>query len=476
MSLKKQSRSKELLGYIQNGTKMTTGQQISLVVRLSIPAIIAQITSIIMQYIDAAMVGHLGAEASASIGLVSTTTWLFGGLIMASAVGFSVQVAQYIGAKDTDNAKRVLGQSFISVAIWCIFLTLIGLAISSSLPKWLGGTESISKNAFHYFIIYVMSMPFIGLNYLAGSMLQCSGNMKIPSLLNGLMCVLDVIFNALFIFDTKKIAIGSLEFTFKGAGMGVAGAALGTALSEVVIAIVMMYFLCFRTPSLRLHKKDCFRPQKACVLKAAKIALPVGFEHFVVCGAMIVTTRIVAPLGVVAIAANSFAITAESLCYMPGYGIADAATTLVGQSIGAGRHELIRKFARMTNYLGMGIMTIFGCIMFFAAPYMIGVLTPDAEVRELAVKILRIEAFAEPLYGASIVISGALRGAEDTLIPSIMNLVSLWAVRIPLALFLSAQYGLTGVWIAMCTELCFRGMIFLIRLYRERWIKKKQEV
>ena len=116
-------------------------------------------------------------------------------------------------------------------------------------------------------------------------------------------------------------------------------------------------------------------------------------------------------------------------------------------------------------------MAVTGTIMFFAAPFMLSLLTPDTRIQELGVKVLRIEAFAEPLFAASIVVSGALRGAEDTFIPSLMNFISMWLVRLTLAVILSVPLGLIGVWIAMCIELCFRGTIFLCRLRGERWIK-----
>ena len=196
-----------------------------------------------------------------------------------------------------------------------------------------------------------------------------------------------------------------------------------------------------------------------------------GCEHIILCGAQILTTVIVAPLGTFAIAANSFAITAESLCYMPGYGIADAATTLVGQSLGAGRRELTLRFARITVTLGMAVMGMMGAVMYVAAPLMMGLMTPVVEVQALGVMALRTEAFAEPMFAASIVAYGVFVGAGDTLIPSVMNLFSIWAVRLTLAAVLAPSMGLQGVWVAMCIELCFRGAIFLFRLKRGKWIK-----
>ena len=193
-------------------------------------------------------------------------------------------------------------------------------------------------------------------------------------------------------------------------------------------------------------------------------------ENFVMRGAYVISTVIVAPLGTIAIAANSFAITAESFCYMPGYGIADASTTLVGQSLGAGRKDLARRFGWLTTGGGMIIMTLLSIIMFITAPYLMSMLSPDPEVVALGTTVLRIECFAETMYGASIVAYGACVGAGDTLVPSVMNFTSMWLVRILPAAFLTPRYGLVGFWVAMAFELNFRGVIFLIRLRGKRWL------
>ena len=209
-------------------------------------------------------------------------------------------------------------------------------------------------------------------------------------------------------------------------------------------------------------------------MKALKISAPMALQYVLMNGAQIVSTMIVAPLGNVAIAANSFAVTAESLCYMPGYGIGDAASTLVGQTFGAGRQDLCRSFAWLTIGLGMGVMALMGAVMYIFAPEMIGFLTPVAAIRELGTRVLRIEAFAEPFFAASIVAFRVCLGAGDTLKPAVMNLASMWCVRLTLAYALSQHYGLVGVWVAMALELTFRGCIFLFRITRGRWYQKPQ--
>ena len=469
------SSSENLLKDMISGKSMTSSQQIGLTVRLSIPAILAQISSIVMQYIDASMVGRLGANASGAIGLVSSTTWLFGGLCIAVTTGFTVQIAQAVGAGEDKSARNIMKQGLIIALCISVLLALIAAVISTPLPRWLGGEAAIQKMASQYFLVYMLGLPALQMNSIAGGMHQSSGNMRLPGILNVMCCVMDVIFNLFFIFPTRSVQINSITFTMPGLGLGVAGAALGTITAEAVTCAIMVTALLWKNRTLNLRKGEHLRFHRDILVKAVKIGAPVGLEQMVMCSAYVMSTKIVSPLGTIAIAANSFAVTAESFCYMPGYGVQAASTTLVGQCVGAGQKQLSRRMAWITMGLGVSVMTIGGVLMYIAAPAMIGVLTPNEEIRNLGAAVLRIEAFAEPFYAASIVASGALRGAGDTLVPSCMNFASMWCVRIPLAAILAPRVGLYGVWIAMCVELCFRGILFTTRLKRERWMRVFEE-
>ena len=457
----------QLLSLIREGGKLDALAQIKLTALLSFPSMMAQLVHIMMQYIDASMVGSLGAQASASIGLVSTTIWLFGSLCSAGSVGFYVQVAHKIGAGDFPGARQVLRESFLSCILFSLLLSAIGVGISSALPHWLGGGEDICSDASIYFMYFSLCLPFSMLNSLCSGMLRCSGNIHTPSILNVLMCLLDVLFNWLLIFPTCTL----FSITFPGADLGVTGAVLGTALAYIICSLLMCYFTVVRSKELSL-RQDCgtFIPQLRTLREGLHIAAPIAVEHIVLCGAQIVSTVIVAPLGTIAIAANSFGITVEALCYMPGYGMSDAATTLVGQSLGAGRRYLARSFGRITLGMGIAFMTLMAVVMYTASPALLSIMTPDVAVQQLTVEILRIEAFAEPMFAASIVCYGIFVGARDTLIPCTMNLTCIWLLRIIPAALLASHMGLQGVWIAMAVELTFRGIIFLIRFRGDSWL------
>lgn len=444
-----------LLSRIRNGERLSAREQRALILLLSWPSILAQVSVTVMQLIDAGMVGRLGTAASASIGLVASTTWLINGLTSGAVFGFSVQCAQSIGAKNYQQASSLCRQGLAVILLAGFLFGGIGSLLSFHIPVWLGGEPLVLEDAGAYLLIFCLGLPFSLLNSWAIQMLQAAGDTKIPGLVQVLMCILDVLFNALFIY---------------GLHYGVAGAALGT-LASVVCASLFLTFWVFRiNPFLKLPARLHF--SKTSLGRALQIGLPISIEQLITGSSYIAFTRIVSSLGTLAIAANSFAITAESLCYMPAYGCASAATAIIGQCTGAGRKDLCKAMAWRLARIGMGMMLLSGLLLFLFAHGLMAILSPDLQVQDLGSLLLRMEAFAEPMYGASIVITGVLRGKGDTLWPACLNFLSIWCIRIPLAWILCRHLGLAGAWIAMNIELNLRGLLFLGRLQHVWPIKK----
>lgn len=380
-----------------------------------------------------------------------------GSILSAVSLGFSVQVAHFIGANDFTRARQVFRHALVCGVVFSVLMALVGASIHQSLPYWLGGKDDIAPMSSGYFLIFSLTLPAVLLFHLMSAMLKSAGEMRVPSLLSIMMCGLDVAFNYLFIYVLK---------------LGVVGAALGTMSAYFFTVIPMAWQAICKNKiiALRLDRTP-FVWMGSYVRNAVKISFPVAVQNILMGSAQVVSTLIVAPLGNVAIAANSFAITAESLCYMPGYGVGDAATTLVGQTYGAGRSDLCKNFAHLTIGVGMLVMAFMGVVMFVFAPEMIGFLSPVEEIRQLGAMVLRIEAFAEPFFAAAIVSYAVCVASGDTLKPAAMSLFSMWCVRLTLAYVLAQSYGLRGVWVAMATELTFRGTIFLLRIRRGSWLK-----
>ncbi len=192
---------------IRNGEEIGFGGQLALAAKLAAPAIMAQLSTILMQYIDASMVGRLGADASASVGLMNSSLWLFWGVCSMITMGFSVQVAHRLGGGDAAGARAVLRQGITSCAVAGTAIALLGLVISPFLPVWLGGDDDISGGASVYFAIFVSALPVLTMNYLASGMLRCAGNMKLPGIMSVGMCVLDVLFNFFLIFPCRTVTV-----------------------------------------------------------------------------------------------------------------------------------------------------------------------------------------------------------------------------------------------------------------------------
>ena len=461
-----------LLQAIREGKQLSMKGQLRLTFALSVPAILANASAMVMQFIDAAMVGQLGADDSASVGLMGTTSWMFEGILTAFVAGYAVQVAHLLGAKRAADARQMVRQAIVVCLLFSVVLAGFGAVICTPLPGWLGAEPHIRPGATAYFGTFMLFVPFFMIDAVASSMLRSSGNMRVPSVLNIVMCVLDVVFNFFLIFPTREISLMGNSVTVPGAGLGIVGAALGTASAGLVVSLFMMYYLVFRSSELSLMiDKGSFKPKWRSFVKAIKISAPMGLQHAMLTGASIVITGIVAPLGSIALAANSFAITAESLCYMSGYGIADAATTLIGQSLGAGRKRLTRSFAWINVMSGMVIMGAMAVVLYLFAAQLMGIMSPVQEVVELGARCLRIEAWAEPLFAASIITYGVFVGAGYTLVPCGINLVSMWIVRLGLSAIMVRTMGLYGVWMAMSIELCFRGAVYLLWLSTKRWMK-----
>ncbi len=466
--------AQSLLARIREGEELSVADRIALVAFLAVPAVLAEFSTILMNYIDAAMVGHYGARAAAAIGLVSTSIWLFWGCTSMFLSGFVVQVAHRIGAKDFDGARRIMLQGFAVVTLASGTMACLGWLIHDRLPCWLGADADIAGMASSYFLLVTAAFPFSVLGWFASGLLRSSGDIKTPSVVNVGMCVLDVVFNFFLIFESRTVTLFGTDVWMPGAGLGVQGAALGTIFAEVIGLVLLAYFLLVRSPLLAVRGGlKGFRFDGLTIRRALTIGVPIGTGRIFMTAAQVASTMIIAPLGTVSLAAHSLAITAESLCYMPGYGIAEAAATLSGQTLGAKRKELARQLAWLNVGVGAAVMAAMGVVMFFGAELIMATLSADPAVQALGARCLRIEAFAEPLFAAAIIANGVFTGAGDTLKPVLMNLFSFWGVRITAAYFLAPVFGLVGVWSAMCGELCLRGAMFLARLKFGNWTDAK---
>jgi len=438
---------------------------------LAWPTILEQIMQSMVSYADTAMVGTLGKEATAAVSINQSTVFLLNGLMTAISIGFMAIVARMVGAKQWVDVEKVVRQSVTASIILGAVMTVILLSISTKICVWLGAEADVVGPAGRYMFIFCTSLLFKMMMIILGAVLRGAGNMRTPMRINVIVNVLNVAGNFLLIFPTRSVNIGKTSFVVWGADMGVEGAAIATSVSVAFGGIMMLYAIYSAQSAARITAKGDYRVNAGIMKKVWGIACPAVLERIALSSGQLIVTAMVAGFGTVALASHHITITAESLSYMPGFGFAAAATTLVGQSLGAKREDLADKFSRITTIIGVASMAVFGGVLFAAAKPIVGFFTPDTAVIELGATLLRIIAVVQPMYALFIVLTGVMRGAGDTKMPFYITLVCMWGIRIVGGYIWINCFsgGIAGVWVIVSADLVARGAASLLRYISGKW-------
>lgn len=438
---------------------------------LAWPVILEQVLIMLVTSVDAAMVGSLGPNATAAVALTSTTTWLLQGARMGVAIGFSVPVGRYIGAGQFDKAREVIRQAVVAIFAFGLLSMAIMLALAPFLPTWLGGEAAIRADATRYLTILSLSHVFSASVQICGNLLRCMGDTRTPLALNVASNLINVTLNFLLIYPTRTIRVFGASIPMIGAGLGVSGAAIATAIATCVSGTLLLFAL-FRPDSIcAIRIRESFRPIGSIWKEMLRLGYPVTFERVVIATGQLFVITMVTSLGTASLAAHSLGMTVESLTYMPAFGFSSAATTLVAQSLGANRPDKARLFAKCCTAYCVIFMSIMGVVLFLFGGPLISIFTPSGEVIAIGAAALRVEALAQPFLALSIVISGVLRGARKTKWPLLFGLVGMWAVRLPLSYFFTnhTALGLAGAWMGMASDLVVRGLASLLLLSISKW-------
>ncbi|MEG2455998.1 MAG: MATE family efflux transporter, partial [Oscillospiraceae bacterium] len=400
---------------------------------LSWPAIIEQVLATMVSFVDTGMVGVLGASASAAVSINSTSIWLINGILTGVGVGFSVQISHAIGARDDEKARAVLRQAVIS----CIVCGLVALglfqALAGYIPLWLGAKPEILPEAIAYLRFYTLGMPFVAASVVFSAVLRCMGNTKAPLVFNTAANLINVFFNFFFIYETRSVNLGGVTLTIPGAGLGVSGAAIASAIAWVFAGVITLWVAMRQGDRFRITRDQSFKPDKEILKEAARLGLPSALERATINLGQIAMTLVVASIGTVALAANTIAITAEGLCYLPAYGISYAATALVGQSAGAKNKADAEGYGSLSGKIGFILCVVTGALLFLLARPLASLFNSDPRVVDEAARVLKIVSVCEPFFAVSIILTGALRGVRDVRFPVGVSLVCMWGVRIVLA-------------------------------------------
>ena len=436
---------------------------------LAWPTMLEQFMQTAVQYIDTAMVGSLGTQATAAVGSTGTVNWLIGSTISAVGVGFLSYIAKAYGAKDQTAARRAVAQAVLIACVLGIFFTALTVSLSGVIPVWMQVDPGIRKMASTYFMILYLPMLPRTASIIFGTVLRSAGDTKSPMKIGLLVNLINVGLNFLLIYPIRQIKVFSLQITMWGAGLGVIGAAIASAIAFTAGGICITYVL-WKHPDIS-PKGQKFSPDMQILKPCMKVAFPNMLQRFGTSLGYVAFAAMINSLGEVSTAAHTIANTVESAFYIPGYGMQTAAATLAGNAYGANDDRSMKRLASVFIPLETVLMIGSGACLFFAAPGLMRLFSAHDAVITLGTAVLRMVAVSEPFYGFSIIIEGFMMGVGKTKEPFIYNIIGMWLIRI-VGTFICTQFlglGLISAWACMIAHNLLLFLLFLICYVRGKW-------
>ncbi|MBR5596070.1 MAG: MATE family efflux transporter [Lachnospiraceae bacterium] len=442
---------------------------IAVILSLAWPTMLEQLMQTTVQYIDTAMVGSLGTQATAAVGSTGTINWLVNGSIGALSIGFLSYIAKACGAKDIKNAKRAAAQATLMVIMVGGFFTFITVALSCKIPIWMQVDSGIQELAGKYFLILYSPMLFRTASIIFGNVLRAVGDTKSPMKIGVIVNILNILLNFLFIYPTRTIEILGRNFMIPGIGLGVLGAAFASAIAFAIGGILITIIL-WKHPLIS-PRKERFVPQWNILQPCLKVALPNMLQRFGTYLGYVVFAAMINSIGEAATAAHTIANTVESLFYIPAFGMQTAAATLAGNAYGAKDGKRMKQLSSMFLPIEVMLMFFTGTALFVVAPIFMGFFSKNPEVIQLGARVLRMVAVSEPFYGFFIIVEGFMLGVGKTKEPFVYSMIGMWGIRI-VGTYICTQIlglGLLSAWGCMIGHNMVLFVLFLGAYIRGSW-------
>lgn len=457
---------------MKEGRKRLPWELLPVIWALAWPTMLEQFMQTAVQYIDTAMVGSLGTQATAAVGATGTVNWLVGSTVSAVGVGFLAFISQAYGAGDREKAARASSQAALAVLVVGGFFTALTLSLSPFIPGWMQVEGETGRLASRYFFIIYAPMLFRTSSIIFGTVLRAAGDTKTPMRVGIWVNVINVVLNFFLIYPTRTWRFLGLNILLPGAGWGVLGAGIASAIAFAVGGILIALAV-WKHPMVSFRGQS-LKPDWTVLKPCLKVAAPNALQRFGTSFGYVAFASMINSLGEISIAAHTIANTVESAFYIPGYGMQTAAATLAGNAFGARDRDKIKSLARMTIAIETTLMVISGGLLFLLAPQMMGIFSKDTQVILLGAMVLRMVAVSEPFFGVSIVVEGMMHGMGNTVVPFVCNIAGMWGVRI-LGTFLCItlwDMGLVSAWACMILHNLMLFTVFMIFYWTGRWIPK----
>lgn len=430
------------------------------VLALAGPALTENLLISVVSMVDLMMVGRLGAAALAAVGLSTHPVMFFQSVFIALNVGTTALVARLVGAGDERTAREAARQTLAVAAAVGVAVSLAAFVCARHVLTLMGTAADVLPGGVAYFRAVALGL---GCNAVAMNMaasLRGAGDTRTPAAVNILANLVNLTGNYVLIYG--KLGLPAL---------GVLGAGVATTLARLVSCLCFAYVVFSGSSRIAVRLRQPYRPDLELLARAFRVGYPAAAEQFVLRGGQVVFLRVVSGLGTGVIAAHHVGTNIINLTFMVGQSFGVAATTLVGQGLGARDPGRAERAARTASRLGVTVACAIAASFFFFGRQLAGLYTRDPVVIAQTALALRIYAPAQPAQSTRFVLAGALRGAGDTRWTLLATAVGIWGFRVAvgLALVRGLGLGLAGAWVAIAADQVGRAWLITRRFNCGRW-------
>nr|WP_084463078.1 MATE family efflux transporter [Paenibacillus forsythiae] len=410
----------------------------------------------VVGFVDTLFVSRLGLTEVAAVGVTNAILAVYIAVFMALGVGTSSMIAKNVGAGDLEQAKAIARQATWAASAAGLFFGVVTFFFAEALLRIMGAEPNVITEGVKYFRIVAVPSILISLMTVFGSILRAAGNTKTPMKIGLWINVFHIPLDYVLIF-------GIAGFN----GLGLTGAAWATTI--VRIAGAALLYLHIRKTTLSFPITQGFMFNRTYAFPLLKLSAPAAMERLIMRFGQVLYFGLIVRISTDTYAAHTIAGNIEVFSYMPGYGLAVAAATLVGQSLGAKRRQDAYQFGIIATLIAVLFMSFVGVLLFFLSPAAASWFTHEPDVTGMVITALRIDAFAQPFLAIGLVLAGALQGAGDTKSPLYSTTIGMWLIRVIGVYVLGISFGLgiAGVWLSIAIDLFVRALFLMYRFNKK---------
>jgi len=426
---------------------------------LAIPMMLEMSMESVFAVVDIAFVSILGTDAIAAVGITEALITVLYAVAVGLGMGVTAMVARRIGAQEREAAARVTGQAIWIGAVLSLMIGIPGVIYAADMLRLMGASEGVIETGSGFAAVLLGGSASILYLFLLNAAFRGAGDANVALrslwLANGLNIILD-----------PCLIFGLGPFP----EMGVTGAAVATTIGRSIGVLYQLWYLFDGRGRLEFHLRNLAIAPKVMMRMLVISAGGVG-QFLIATSSWIIVMRIVALYGSTAVAAYTIGLRIFEFIWLPSWGLGNAAATLVGQNLGAGKPDRAQKSTWLAARYNLVFMSSVGLLLVAVAPGIAGFFTDDPEVLRYGIACLRILAVGVPMYAIGMVITQALNGAGDTKTPTLINFLCFWVLQIPLAYWLAtgALLGPNGVFIAIVVSESLVTVLSIIVFRTGRW-------